>query len=642
VCLTVVALLLGFAAAPWTQQAPPPPPPPGLIPPPPTGPQPPAPTGTAFVAGQVIEIGTGQPVAGAVVVASMRPAAQATPPAGARAGGAFPPAVQADAQGRFYFANLPAGIISLTSEQVGFVASATALVELSHGERAVNVKLRLAKMGSLAGQLRDEAGDPVVGMSVAAFRRAIVNGRMGLQSAGVVRSDDRGAFRLASLAPGEYIVGAYGRDPNPFDSVLLTTLASQPINLMSVAARALAVGADVVSIDPSLRTHAPTFYPNSTTIARATQVAVAPGEERTDIHIQVAMVRAARVSGQVVGATSAVNASAIRLVPAADADLGIDATRIPAMLVQPDGRFDFASVPPGQYRLIATHRETGVAGGSPSGIAMGFAAGRGLMAGFVPPPPPPAAPIRVTAQGGVPAPLWADDLITVPGDGLSGVVVTLNQPASVRGRVQYVGGAPQPTEQMLSRAAALLQPITVLSAGTVAIPLSSVSPDGTFMIPSVLPGRYVLTSMPLPGFPTLRSVVAGGVDITDLPLEIGRRDVGDIVITMSDVPLASLTATMPDAVRAEETDRFKVLVFPADRKYWVTPAAAARRMRTLPLSVKGAATASGLPAGDYHIVAVSNEEAANWMEAPRIEILARGAQRLTLTDGEQRTLEVRR
>jgi len=638
VCLAVIGLVISFVAAPASQQGapPPPPPPPGL------GPQPVPPAGTGFVAGQVLEAGTNQPVAGAAVMAAMRAATAPSMPPTGRAGGAFPPAVLTDAQGRFYFANLPAGILTLTSDLPGFVPSGPVLVELSDGERALNVKLRLAKMGSLAGQLRDEAGDPVVGMSVAVFRRSIVNGRPGLQSAGTSRSDDRGAYRLGNLVPGEYLVCAYGRDPNPFDSVLLTTLASEPINLMSVAGRALGVGADVVSIDPSMRTYAPTFYPNSSTIARATRVSVAPGEDRSDVHIQVAMVRATRVSGQVVGATSAVQASAIRLVPAADAELGIDVTRIPAMLVQPDGRFDFASVPPGQYRLIATHRETGVAGGSPSGIAMGFAAGRGLMAGVPPPPPPPPPPVRVSAQGGLPAPLWADELITVPDSGLSGVVITLIQPASVRGRVQYVGGAPPPTEQMLNRASASLGAITVLPAGAVAIPISSLSPDGTFVMSGVFPGRYSINSTPLPGFPTLRSVMAGGVDLTDLPLEIGSRDVSGIVITMSDTPLASLTVTMPEAVRAEETDRVKVLLFPADPKYWVTPAAAARRTRTLQLSIKGAATATGLPAGDYYVVAATNEEAADWMDAPRIEPLSRRAQRLSLTDGEKRSLEVRR
>lgn len=604
---------------------------------------PPVRTGNSFVAGQVVEVGSNQPIPGAIVQVSMRPADQAPPPGGGRAGGAQPATVLADSQGRFFFNNLPAGMLTITSEQTGFIASGPVRVELSEGARTLNVKVRLAKMGVIAGQLRDEAGDPVVGMTVAAFRRSIVSGRPGLQSAGTSRSDDRGAYRLGGMAPGEYVVYAYGRDPNPFDGVLLTTLASEPINLMSVAARALVVGADVVSIDPSLRTYAPTFHPNSSTLARAARVRVASGEERADVHIMVGMVRATRVSGQVVGATSAVQASALRLIPAADAEMGVEVTRIPAMLVQPDGRFDFASVPPGQYRLIATHRETGVQGGGPTGLALGFATGRGLLAGAPPPPPPPAVPVRVDQREGMPAPLWADELITVPENGLSGLVVSLNQPVSVRGRVQYVGGAPQPAEQMLTRASASLQPLTVMNTGTMSqLAIAALAPDGTYRIGAVLPGKYIVNPSALPGFPNIRSVMAGGHDITDLPLAIGGSDVTGLVITMTDTPLASLTAQATDVAQADETDAYQVLVFAADPKFWVTPAAATRRMRTLPLSNKGNATATGLPAGDYYVVLVPKEEAADWMDAPRIEQLSRRAQRITLSDGETRTVEVRR
>jgi hypothetical protein len=643
VCLAVLGLVIGFAAVPNSQQAPPPPPPP----PPPIGqggtPAPPA-TGTAFVAGQVVEIGSGQPVVGAVVTASMRPAAQAAPARGGRAGGAFPPAVQTDAQGRFYFANLPAGMLTVASEPPGFVPSAPVFVELGDGERVANVKVRIAKMGSVAGTIRDEVGDPVVGMTVAVFRRAIVNGRPGLQSSGTTRSDDRGAYRLGSVRPGEYLVCACGRDPNPFDPVLLTTLASEPINLLSVAARALTYGADVVSIDASVRTSPPTLHPNSQTIARATRVSVTSGEDQTGIDVLVPLVRATRVSGQVVGAKSAVQASAMRLIPAADAEVGIDLTRIPPMLVQPDGRFDFASVPPGQYRLIVTHRETGAAGGSPTGLAMGLVGGRSLVPpGMPPPPPPPAAPVRVDQREGIPAPLWADELLTVPDAGVSGLLVTLNQPASVRGRVHYIGAAPQPTEQMLTRASVSLQPISVLSTGWMSqLAITAVAPDGTYRLAAVLPGKYIVNPATLSPFRTLRSVIAGGVDITDLPLEVGSRDLTDIVMTMSDTTLASLTITAPGIAKAEETDAYQVLVFAGDQKYWAMPAAAARRMRTLPLSLKGAANATGLPAGDYYVALVTVQEAADWMDPARIEPLSRRAQRITLTDGEQRTLEVRK
>ena len=68
----------------------------------------------------------------------------------------------------------------------------------------------------------------------------------------------------------------------------------------------------------------------------------------------------------------------------------IELTQIQPMLVQADGRFDFASVPPGQYRLIVTHRETGATGGGPTGLALNFTGGRGAS----PPPAPVAIAVR--------------------------------------------------------------------------------------------------------------------------------------------------------------------------------------------------------------------------------------------------------
>jgi len=40
-------------------------------------------------------------------------------------------------------------------------------------------------------------------------------------------------FRIAPLPGGDYVVCACSRDPIPFDATLLTTLASQPIQLMT-------------------------------------------------------------------------------------------------------------------------------------------------------------------------------------------------------------------------------------------------------------------------------------------------------------------------------------------------------------------------------------------------------------------------
>ena len=200
-----------------------------------------------------------------------------------------------------------------------------------------------------------------MGTDVILFRRAVVNGRVTIGGVTTVRTDDHGDYRFSGLKSGHNLVCACRRDPIPFDGVLLSTLAAEPLQLMGVAARALHVGADAATLDQTLRTFPPTFYPSSLSVAQATRVTLVAGEEKTRLDIDVTPVRALRVSGTIVGAGSPVTAGSIRLVPAGDDSDA--AVALAPVLVQPDGRFDFADVPPGRYVLRVIHTvTTGVAG----------------------------------------------------------------------------------------------------------------------------------------------------------------------------------------------------------------------------------------------------------------------------------------
>jgi hypothetical protein len=513
-------------------------------------------------------------------------------------------------------------------------------IELADGERVTDWRVRLPKLSSLSGTLRDETGDPVVGTDVILARRSVVNGRQSWQPAGRARSDDRGMYRLGSLQAGDFVVCACSRDPIPFDGTLLTTLGSEPLQLMNVAARALSVGSDAVSLDNTLRTYAPAFYPNSATLARAAKVTIAPGDDKTGVDITLQLVRATRVSGIVVGAQGPVQAATMRLVPEADAEAGASLFFLSPMLVQPDGRFDFTSVPPGQYRLVIVHRPDVPLNG-PSGAAMAFAGSRGITQ------PAPGAVMSAGGPAATTPPLWASEPIAVGENGVTGVAVMLNRALAVSGRVQWIGGAPQPPAQMLNRASIILQPLSqadpLASMGGTAV--GRFSPDATFQVPGALPGKYIITANVLPGFPTLKSIMIGGQDLTDLPLEVGEKDLSDVVITYVDTPMASLGVTVSGAPATAAADQDSILVFPADRRYWTEPAAARRRFRQIGVPPKSAATAPTtpeLPAGDYFAVYASVLDAIDWMEPTKLETLSRRAQRVTVGDTGKASVEVRR
>ena len=213
------------------------------------------------------------------------------------------------------------------------------------------------------------------------------------------------------------------------------------------------------------------------------------------------------------------------------------------------------------------------------------------------------------------------------------------------GRVQWVGGAPQPPAQMLNRATVIMQPLSMSDplASMSGTAVGRFSPDATFQVPGALPGRYIVTANALPGFPTLKSIMIGGQDLTDLPFEVGEKDITDVVITFVDTPMASLTVKAnPPPAGAPADDGAPVLVFPADQKYWAEPAAARRRFRTIALTSKNTATTPDLPAGDYYVIVGAPLDVADWMETTKLEALSRRAQRVTLVDGGKSSIEVRR
>jgi hypothetical protein len=601
------------------------------------GPQPqgPPPSGTAFLAGQVVDVPAGRPVAQAIVTLSGRMAGP-TPRTLTQG------PITTDAQGRFAFGSLPAGTYSVQASRAGYILWQAMPVVLDEDSRVLDVRPRLIQQASISGTLRDENGDPVVGTSVIAFRSFTYNGRPSLQPSQPARSDDRGVYRFGAIAPGDYVVCACGRDPIPFDGLLLTTLASEPVQLINVAARALAMGSDAVSLDATLRTYPPTLYPNSQSLSRATRFTLAPGEERSGIDITLDLVRATRVSGRVLGAPGPVVAGGLRLVPAVDADAGYELLSLPPMLVQPDGRFDFTSVPPGQYRFMATATSTGGRGGwaGPSGAALNFLGGRGAM----PPPPPTPASTGVAPQGQANQWMWASEVVNVGEDGVSGLVVTMRQALPVTGRMEFEGSAPRPTVQATGRIAFLFEPLTP-DRGALGVTLVQLSPDFRLAaVPGVTPGRYIINFGGISPYTMVKSVTVGSSDVTDLPIEVGDGGLGELVITLTDAPAASVAVTLSSATGTPRAqDDLSVMVFPANKRYWVDPAAAARRFRQTAAALAGPTTVPNLPAGEYFVaVGSTSQDAVGWQEQARIEALSRRAQRVTLTEGVRATVEIRR
>lgn len=596
------------------------------------GPPPPR-SGNAFVAGRVIEDTTGRPVTDAIVsIMSARPSLSGNLMYVQVAG---TPIVQTDSQGRYFFSNLPAGSYSPRATRSGYAPATPAApraITVVDGQHVVDLDIRLAKLAVVGGTLRDDAGDPVAATDVVAFRRSIANGRPAYQSARFARSDDRGTYRLTNLAPGDYIVCACSRDPIPFDPQLLTTLAADPLKLLAVAGRALSQGADAAQLDRALRTFPPTFYPSSVTVSSASRVAVKSADELMTIDISLTPAAATRVSGTITGGGSPLIAGQIRLVPVADSEEAGSLTQMTPMVVQPDGRFDFANVAPGQYILRVLHPVTSDHGGAPSGDALAFAGAAGT------------APPVAGAGSVIESISYAAQPVAVGPEGVRDLIVPLRRGVPVSGRVIFDGTAAPPAPSAIANMSVLLQPLVPdfgrAANGDRAVPQG----DGTFRFQrGIPPGLYFFNATLIAGWTNVKSISLHGVDITDLPIDIGDGDPGELSIVFTNTAMATLegVATGSPAPARAGADR-TALIFPADTRFWADPGAAGRRLRAVTITNEGTFPPIPLPPGDYVIAVVPDARAIDWQERTQLEALSRGAQRLTIVDGQHQTVSIPR
>ena len=232
--------------------------------------------------------------------------------------------------GSFEFRGLAPGTYQLFVSKAGYLPLADQgfdanplpppSFELASGEIRDQINVELTRIGVMTGRVVDEYGSPVMAARVQALRVRYEGGRRKLVAADVPSrlTDDRGAFRLYGLHPGQYIVSA-------------------------------SVG-DVSTED--LPGYAPTYFPGTTSASDARFVAVASGNDLVGLDIQLARTPTARVSGRFLDESGQPGGGALSLTPSWRAGAA-PAESVGARLL-PDGRFEFRNVAPGEYVIQAS------------------------------------------------------------------------------------------------------------------------------------------------------------------------------------------------------------------------------------------------------------------------------------------------
>lgn len=618
-------------------------------------------TGTGLIIGRVIDGTTERPIAGATVSIPQRLSSLCL----------------TDADGRFVMTGLPAdslhvigtkdgyapgglgqnwiGISSLDDVSGVYGPAFVQRMSLKDGERRDDIVIRLWKYGVITGHVTDDAGDPVVGITVQAWPRVMAGGRPDFNGVTPYNSqtDDRGAFRIPRLLPGDYVVAVPAESVTVPKGTTFPKYATTPANVEIVAAlgsmdlepssaptntgmpNAVSSGSWVTSasgqVEPlptaaGWRGYATTFSPAARSAADATVINITPSAERNaDVALRPENLYA--VNGSVVDASGRPRAIGLRLV-SGDNPVGV-------ALSDADGRFLFSAVPAGSYRIeIAIFPEPAPR----PNVAPGYLGSVGKLAEGL----GSRRELDVSPWTHVETE-WADVPVNVNAGGASGILVTLRTGARVSGRLVFDGSPPQlpplrgpiappPIAFKLVRADG--QP----SSTELMAPMQ-VDANGNLLSVGYPPGRYLLREMPLlPAGWSIESAMVGGRNILVSPLELGDQAVDGLVVTLTKTP-SVVTGQVRRAGGAPDPGT-AVIVFPTDRTHWVDYGPQSRDVVAQRVTTDGHFTVTGLPPGDYRIVAVADDVRANGLDPTLLDALSRVADHVTVVARAQQTVNL--
>ncbi len=568
-------------------------------------------TGTGLLAGQVVDPATRKPVPDALVTLWLDNARE------------FAARTMADGQGRFVFVNSPAGLYRIEAGKFGYVSGTygqrrpNALsnpFDLKDGQIATDLVVPAWKTGAITGTVTDEAGQPVVGVDVSVFRRSVWMGEVRLVPhdafSATALTDDRGIYRLSNLPPGEYttaVVTTLTTFPAEVMSALQTTGPIRSQAFFTLRATPTPLGdalnqqigeAVLITDNGTLIPPAPqagevawvyrtTFAPGTARQSEASVVAVRDGAEPT-LDIALRPSRAVRVSGRVVGADGPVTHTPVRLLPTGEGRLtdGYSPLEHAAATALTDsaGRFLFLGVPEGDYVIMMRTGE------------------------------------RLDVVS-------ATEPVTVTGSDVADMLLTARPAPQVRGRFEVPAG---------SQIRGLYIFADALDNGRFSVPIPPVGQELRFAA-SVAPGRYVL-NLRVPDGLSCTAVMRAGRDIADEILVVQSEDIDLTVICGDPATRLAGTARKDDGTPDPEA---AIVAFPVERAFWSGPAIRVRRLQQAYSDTAGGFRLATLPPGDYFVAAIPIERSELWRDPKFLDGLTRSATRVSLTQGDSRTIDLR-
>jgi hypothetical protein len=496
-------------------------------------------------------------------------------------------ATTTDADGRYAFADLPAGRFTITAVKTGYVTlqygqrrpleAGTPLI-VTDGQSVERIDFALPKGSVISVRVSDEFGEPLAGVQVQVqrFQYGPDGQRRLVQAASPTSAfsgtDDRGEFRAYGLMPGEYVV-----------------LGSQRSVL---GGGALPPGAG----NDAGEGFSPTYYPGTISSAEAQPISIGVAQETS---VQFAMVasRLSRISGRAVDSQGR-PAAGTQITLVTTTGNGTSSSGVGA--VAPDGSFSVGGVSPGEHTLQ-------------------FRQGRAAVPG---------------EAASVP--------IVVAGADIDGLQVTTGPGATITGRLVWEGTSPRTTTSApaaLRVSAAQADPQRQFAMlGAFNNPLDNGTPDddGNFTLSGVSGRVFFGVQGTAPGW-VVKSVSLDGEDITDAPLDVtGRTSVPDLRIVLTD-KLTNINGQVMDARGAALKD-YVVVIQGAEQK---EPLIASRSIRVVRPDNTGRFETRGLRPGRYVATALEALEQGRQFSPEFQKELRRGAREFSVTEGQAVTIDLR-
>jgi hypothetical protein len=502
--------------------------------------------------------------------------------------------VLTDDAGAFDFTELPPGRYTVTVSKSGFVSlsygqrrplQAGTPLQLNDGQQLRNVDFQLPRGSVIGGHVVDEDGEPMPGMAVRAMRYQYLQGERRLTAAGNGQTDDKGQFRIWGLMPGDYYVNATARAGFPDGRGAQNVFGRGGRATASVAAAGGGVAADSENVN-----YAPTYYPGVPSVNDARAVTLGLSQELLDVNFSMQLVAMSRVAGRM---TTSDGSPAGR----GQVNLALDSAgrgnQIGATLggrVLADGSFAINNVPPGRYLL--------------------------------------------RAFGGDPAALQFSTLpVTVNGADIADLSVVLSPGATISGIVTFSTTSTPPDLTQFRIVAPAVDPSGSIGPQSTA----RIDRDGRFTLTGLAAGGHLLRAGGNTRGWMLKSVTAGGRNITDAPIDVrGGESIANVTVVFTD-QVSELTGLVTGDHGAPAPE-VTVLAFSTDASFWRPQS---RQIAATRPDQTGQYRIRTLPPGEYYVVTVDPAEQGEWFEPSYLDAHRSGAARVTLSEGDTKTLHIR-